>query len=429
VTVNVYRTIGTSPGVFYLASSSVVPAASPATNQPVINSHIVDTVTFVDELSDAAIIGNPRLYTTGNVLEASAPPPVNELVVFQNRLFGIDTTDPLALAYTQQVTPGTPIVFSDYLRMNLDPKIGRATALAVMDEKLVIFGPTSCWYVVGAGPDATGASSSYQDPQLIPGNVGCENPKSIVLTDQGLVFQSRRGLYLLPRGLAGAVYIGAEVEDLVDGATVTSALAIPSATQVRFTLDSGVAVVFDTLVGQWSVYTAFEAVDAVIWQGEFTRAKASGLVLAEVADTYADAAQSIAVQLRTGPIRLAGLAGFQRVRELVILGSYESAHALEVSVMYDGNPSSVQTTTVTPSSPSTWGGDPTWGDSSVWGGTFQPYIWRVFLNRQKCESVQISIREVPDGTPGAGLALSGLTFEIAAKRGAWKAPASSTFGG
>jgi hypothetical protein len=65
----------------------------------------------------------------------------------------------------------------------------------------------------------------------------------------------------------------------------------------------------------------------------------------------------------------------------------------------------------------------------VWGGTFQPYIWRVFLNRQKCESVQISIREVPDGTPGAGLALSGLTFEIAAKRGAWKAPASSTFGG
>jgi hypothetical protein len=430
VTINIYRTIGTSPGIFYLAASSIVPSTSGAVNRPIINDPTVDTVTFVDELSDADLIGNPRLYTTGNVLENNPPPACTKLVVFQNRLWGIDDEDPLVLFYSQQVVPGQAVSFSDFLTLNLDPQIGGATALAVMDEKLVAYGADSQWYVVGSGPDATGAGSSYQDPQRIPGEaIGCTNPKSPILVQAGLVSQAEKGLYLLTRNLT-TEYAGADVEEIVDGAEVTSALAIPTTTEVRVTLDSGKAVVFDSFAGQWASTNPLAAVDATIWNGVFTYLQSDGTVQTETPDEYLLNGSPIAMALTTAPIRLGGLAGFQRVRLLEILGTYESPHDLEVSILFDGNPAATQVVTVSPSTPDTWGSDATWGSGEVWGGRFRPYIWRVYLNRQKCESVQVSIREVPSASsPGAGGALSALTFEIAVKKGAFKAPASSTFGG
>lgn len=430
VTINVYRTIGTSPGIFYLAVTTIVPAPTDTVNQSIINDVTLDTVKFVDELSDADIIGNPRLYTTGGVLENNAPPPCNTMVVWQNRLFGIDAENPLVLFYSQQVTPGLPVSFSGFLTINLDPLIGGATALAVMDEKLVVYGAESTWYIIGQGPTNIGTGDSYQDPQLVPGEaVGCVNPRSTVLVDAGVISQSSKGLYLFSRGLANS-YAGAEVEQLVAGRVVTSARAIPSTTQTRFTTDGGYAVVYDSLVGQWGSDTTIQAVAAVVWNGAYAQLRASGQVRVETHDTYLNGGAPIAVALTTAPIRLAGMAGFQRARLLEILGTYESPCDLDVSIMFDGNPAAVQTVTVSPSTPETWGSDPTWGAGAVWGGTFVPAIWRVYLNVQKCESVQVSIREVPSATsPGGGVRLSSLTFEIGAKKGAYKLPATSTYGG
>jgi hypothetical protein len=430
VTICVYRTIGTSPGVFYLAVTTVVPQVTDTINRSVINDPAQDRVKFVDELADALIIGNPRLYTTGGVLENTPPPACTKLVVFQNRLFGISDEDPLVLFYSQQVIPGAAVEFSDFLTINLDPRIGAATALAVMDEKLIAYGADSEWYVIGTGPDATGASGSYQDPQIIPGEaIGCTNAKSPILVQAGLVSQSAKGLYLLTRNLT-TEYAGADVEGFVQGNVVTSAHAIPTTTQVRLTLDSGLAVVFDSFASQWGTCRPLDAVDATNWNGVFTYLEPGGVVQTETAGAYLLNGSPIAMALRTAPIRLGGLAGFQRVRLLEILGTYESPHDLEVSIMFDGNSAATQVVTVSPSTPVTWGSAPTWGGDEVWGGRFQPYIWRVYLNQQKCESVQVAIREVPSASsPGAGGALSALTFEIAVKKGAFKTPSSSTFGG
>ena len=430
VIVEVYRTVGTSPGIFYLASATVVPEAGSATNAPVLNDTTVDTVQFSDEMSDADLIGNPRLYTTGGVLENSAFPPCNAMVVFQGRLFGIDSTNPNVIFYTPQVVPGTALSASDFLFLNLDPRIGGATALAVMDEKLVPFGEESVWFVVGAGPDATGAGSTYQDAQRVPGEaVGCVNPKSPLLTEQGVVFQSSKGLYLLSRALT-TVYAGAEAEDIINGATITSARALPNATIFQFTLDSGVSAVFDSFVGQWGSDDPLDAVDSTIWNGAFAFIQPNGLVLAETVGEFASNGSAISLAVKTGPIRLGALAGFERVRMVEILGTYESAHTLEVSVYFDGNTSASQVVTITPRAREAWGDDETWGSGEVWGGRFRPYAWRLYLNRQKCESVQFQIRDTQSGeTPGEGMSLSSLTLELGVKRGANKLPASQTFGG
>lgn len=430
VVIEVYRTIGTSPGVFYLASASAVPAASPATNQVVFNSDTVDRVVFVDNLSDAAIIGNPRLYTTGNVLESSAPPPCTDMVVFQNRLFGIDSTNPLVLFYSQEIIPGVAVDFSDYLTMNLDPKIGAATALGVLDEKLIIWGESKTFYVNGVGPDSTGAGNSYQPPQLIPGDIGCTNPRSVVSTDLGLMFETLKGLWLLNRGL-GLDYIGAEVEQLVNPNTVTGAYVIPTTTQTRFTLDSGNAVVFDSLVRQWSTFTPMNAVGCTIWSNVFTYLKSDGTMLTETANMWSDNGVPIVMKLTTAPIRLTGLAGFQRVRLLEILGTFESPHTLDVSVQFDGNSAMAQNVTVEPATPPVWGDNDTWGSGEVWGGgaRFRPYIYRVLLNKQKCSDLQVTISDKePGNNIGEGVALSSLSLEIAAKTGLKKVGQTSTSG-
>lgn len=430
LTLNVYRTIGTSPGVFYLAQNTNVPTPnSTGTNQPMLNDLTRFTCSFIDKISDSDLIGNPRLYTTGGVLENGATNSIGSMTVFQNRVFGIDTTNPLVLWYSQQVLAGSPVEFCSFLTMNIDPKIGGAVALGVIDEKLIIFGSSSIFYVNGQGPDSTGANNSYQDPQLVTTDVGCTNPHSVVLTSDGIMFQSAKGIYLLARDLS-ASYLGADVEQLTDGQIITSSQQLQTQNQLRFTLDSGQAVVFDTFVGQWSAFTPIAATDSAIWQGQFTYLQSNGLVLQETPGIYSDNGRAITMALTTAPIRLTGLSGFQRVREFVIQGLYESPHQLLISVQYDGNPAATQTVQAIPITPSVWGSDAFWGSGTPWGGSYQPYLWRVLTNTQKCESIQITIKDaMPNIPPGEGMALSGITLEIAAKAGAWKLPASSTSGG
>jgi len=49
------------------------------------------------------------------------------------------------------------------------------------------------------------------EPSLIPTDTGTINPRSIVLTPMGIMYQSEKGIYLLDRSLQVS-YIGADVE-------------------------------------------------------------------------------------------------------------------------------------------------------------------------------------------------------------------------
>lgn len=411
--------LGVPSQVFYQCINTVVPAVSgAAANTPVINSHAVQTIGFVDELADSSIQGNVQLYTAGSVLE-DAPPPnsVSALAVNHSRLFALDSTNPLVIYYSKQCIPGsTPVEMSQYLSMNVDSRGGPVTAIAALDANLVIFKESSIFLVVGTGPDNTGNQNDFQDPLLITTDAGCINPRSISLIASGLVFQSSKGIYHLDRGLQ-VTYIGADVETTANSSTITSSQIISNTNQVRFTLGSNAGLLmYDYYVQQWATHTppGSAIMDATIWNGNYYFITSAGVVYGEVPNSHYDITSGtsvfIPVTLTTPWLQWAGLNGYERLYQLELLGRSLNVHNITVNVSYNFDASVDQTITL--------------GASSI-----NTYQTRIFPHTQKVTSVQLTFITTQATTESGYCAFSGLSYAIGVK-GTLKKPATGgSFGG
>lgn len=425
VEIVIYRTQwpipATGPAVFY----RVTPVTSPLYNDPT-----VDTLDFVDTVTDVVLTDNPTLYTTGGVVDDIAMPPTSIMAVHQNRIYAVDDENPLTVWFSKVVIPTAPAEFSDLLTFNVDPRGGDVTGLASLDNKLIVFKTGSIFFQVGQGPDSTGNNNDFSGCQLVTSDGGCTNQQSIVLTPAGLMYQSGKGIYLLDRGLQ-VTYVGADVE-AYNSDTVTSSALIPNTTQVRFTLASGSALMFDYLAGQWSVHTNINAAGSCTFENVFTFVQPTGQVRQETPGVFSDAGQPIKLRLWTSWIQLAGLQGYQRFWKLLILGEYISAHQLLCKIAYDFNSSAVQTVSVDAASllsTSVYGGDATYGSGSPYGGTFPLYQWRIFpqSGRGRCQAIQIQLEDVQT-TPSEGLSLSALGLEIGVEPGLARKQSARSFG-
>lgn len=425
VSIMVYRTL-VNQTTFFACVLSIVPDVSGSTGVPIINDTTVDTVTFVDRADDATITGNPPIYTTGGVLENIAPNALSSLTVYQNRIVGLDSSNPLVLWVSKQVVAGAPVEFSDFLTLNVDPQGGDATAVVGMDDKLIIFKESRIYYMTGQGPDSTGAQSDFQGPNLVTSDCGCINPRAIATTPGGVMFDSRKGKYLLGRDLSVS-YVGADVEDF-NGETVTSARLLPTKNEVRFTLGNGTALVYNYYppTRAWSVSTNIAAVDSVIFDDLHTYLRADGTVLQETPGVFSDDGSFIGLKMVTSWLKFAGLQGFQRVYKALVLGEYLSPHQLVIGVAYDFNPTVDEEYTITPAPVSPFGGDPTYGSASPFGGDFPEYCWRVFPANQKCQAIQLTIADAQQGDPGESMSLSALTFEVGLMPGAVRRAAAKS---
>jgi hypothetical protein len=405
---------------------------------PIFNDPTVDYITITDTATDAQILGNPIIYTTGGVIEDIAPPSSSIMTLFNNRLWLVDAEDTNLLWFSKQVIEATPVEMSDLLTLYIAPTTGSqgstgpVTALAPMDDKLIIFKKDALGYINGIGPDNTGSNSSYSDFTLINSVVGCTNEKSIVFTPQGLMFQSDKGIWLVGRDLS-TQYIGSPVEGLTLGATVQSAENIPTTNQVRFTLDSGITLMYDYFYGQWGSFVGIPAISSTIYNNLHTYINALGQVLQETPGQYLDGSNPVLMSFTTGWANLAGLQGFQRLYEINLLGGYVTPFKLNVQLSYDYDSAALQSTMVSPIYPGpAWGGDQLWGSSNVWGGASRTFEARVFPQKQKCESFQISIAEIYDPSlgiqAGAGLTLSGFNLIVGQKRGSRTNNSGRSFG-
>jgi len=391
-----------------------------------INDTTVNSVTLTDATTDADLVDGIRLYTDGGVIENVPPPPTAALVAHGNRLFALDSTNPLSIAYTKEVEPGIPAEFAEGFVINVNPKGGNVTGIASMDDKLIVFKETSIYAMTGSGPDTLGLNDDYSTPVFVTGDCGCVNIRSIVSTPGGLMFQSRKGIKMLSRALE-VVDIGSPVFG-IDTSPVTSAVLMPSVEQVRFTLTDGTALMFDYNVSQWSQFTGIRAVDSVIWNDLHVYLRSDGTVLKETPGVYTDNGSFIPMLVKTAWLKIAGLQGFQRLWKFLILGTYESPHSLQVSIAHDFNPNPTQVTSVTPTTPGTFGSDATFGASEVFGGEYPLYQWRVNLTRQTSQAVQITIQDTQSSDYGQGMTLSGITLEAGVKKGSDKIGATRSIG-
>lgn len=394
---------------------------------PNLNDTSVDYLAITDTNADSAIQGNNILYTTGGVLENISPPASDTLALFQSRLFMVDAEDKNLLWFSKQVIESTPVEMSDLLTIYVAPttaaqgNTGPITALSALDDKLIIFKKDAIYYITGTGPDNTGANSQFSDPIFITATVGCIDQQSIVFSPNGLIFQSDKGMWLLARNLATS-YIGAPVEAFTTTAVVQSAVNVPGTNQVRFTMDSGITLMYDYYYDQWGTFTKVPAISSTLYQGLHTYLDSRGGVFQESPGKYLDSSNPVLLGFTTSWFNLAGLQGYERAYFFYLLGSYISPHKLSVSIAYDYNPSPTQVSVITPDNYNTpWGGNAQWGSSPAWGGKPSLEQWRVFLRQQKCQAFQITVQESFDATfgtqAGAGLTLSGLDLVVGMKSG------------
>lgn len=392
---------------------------------PVLNNTSVDSIAYTDTLADSSILGNNILYTTGGVLENISAPSTSAMTLFQSRLFMLDAEDPNLVWFSKQVIEATPVEMTDLLTLFVAPTIGgggstgNLKSLSSMDDKLILFKQDAIYYINGEGPDNTGANSQFSEPIFITATVGCSNQQSIVFMPNGLMFQSDKGIWLLGRDLSTS-YIGAAVEKFTEAATVLSAVNVPGTNQVRFTLDSGITLMYDYYYGEWGTFINIPALSSTLYQSLHTYMNSFGQVFQETPGSYLDGSNPVLISFTTSWLNLAGLQGYERAYFFYLLGKYITPHKLAVQISYDYNPSPTQQSIITPDNYAPpWGSETLWGGSSYWGGQSNVEQWRVFLQQQKCEAFQVTINELFDPEfntlAGAGLTLSGLALVVGLK--------------
>lgn len=241
----------------------------------------IDNDTSTSSVSYVATSGgtttNRLLYTTGGVLDNYIPPSARICVTHKNRFFLSGCDDPTVIWPSKSFTFGEVPGFNE--QMNIFAS-GAVTAMASMDEKLIVFvrrGNNSLGieYIVGEGPFDTGAGNDFTNPpQPVPSAVGAIDQRSIAVCQIGCVFMSPigapnggGGIYLLSRDLQ-VHYISGPVEDLIAANPVCNGVVVhPNNNLIYFEMTQvdavdddahGVRLVYDYVNQCWSSDTHWD---------------------------------------------------------------------------------------------------------------------------------------------------------------------------
>lgn len=398
---------------------------------PTTNDPSVDSIDYIDTLADGYLISRERINIDGEVLDSDAPPPCDIIATYKNRIWVNDSFDRQQLFYSQTIIPGEPVCFSQLLTVRTDPRGGKITAIAPMDDHLVIYKEGAVFRLAGDGPDNLGLSGFYSDPQLVTTDVGCTNPNSVAMTPNGLVFQSAKGIMLLDRGW-NVQYIGAPVFKYND-LRISSTTVVSSQNVVVFTTEgSSIALVWNYFENQWATWTNHQAVDSDVFEGKLCLLRSNGKVFQQNFEKFTDGSDFYPLKLRTAFLSAADLQGFQRVNSAALLGEFKGPHTLMAAVSYDYNDEPSETVAIDAAAlfnSNVWGDSEVWGSDEVWGGEYTPYQFILpALARQKCQAISFEIWDTQSSGFNEGYSISGLTLKVGVKSGLNKVPARNKVG-
>jgi hypothetical protein len=415
----VYRTEDLG-SIFYRVSSQTEAGGN---NGLFLSDYTVSSISFVDALADSDIISREILYTTGDILENIAPNSCSAATVYKNRLV-INSADGTGIAYySKESFPGEGLAFSPFLTISADPENQPISAMGVLDDKLVLFKADDSYVTFGDGLNDAGQGQNFTIPERIATSTGCPFPDSVVRSQYGLFYKSKKGIKLLDRSLSEQD-VGGAVKDY-DSLTVSAAFLMTRDDEIRLTTEEGTTLVFNDDFKLWTVFTGQAAYDAAIWRGDYVRVASNGVVTKEDRTRFDDSGAHYSMAIETGWISFAGLQGFQRVYRLLLLGQYKSQHKLLIKIAKNFEPTWVEQFYWDPAlaiNQSTYGSGSPYGSESPYGGVLDSvYQMRAHLATQKCESIKFSIEDVNIGTAGESMSLTSLSFEVGLKGSAFKA--------
>lgn len=398
-----YRTaVGTTSPFYRVRAESATPANDPTSQ----------FTTITDTYADTSITSGPQLYTEGGVLNNVNPPSASSIVTHKNRAWTIGD-DLRTLYFTKQLVEGEEPSFCDEFTITVDSS-SDLTALASMDDTLVIFSETGIHVLYGEGPNDLGTGSDYGLPRRLSTNVGCIEPRSALLSDEGLYFQSQLGLYMLSRGLQCG-NVGMPIEDTLDAnPTITSAIVHPSGSYMMWSAinaDTGARLVFMDKDKQWATddvtmsSTHARIISSCVTNGVYYILDESGNLYQEDPTTNLDVNTWVTAMLETSWMKTGGLQGFQRIWSVSVLGHRYSRYNLKLEVAFDYS--------------STYTQSHTW--LSYTTDQFPIGQYEIRPVQPKCQALRVKIT---DATPtggsvgtGKGTSFVGLAIEAGVKQG------------
>lgn len=397
----IYRTVNTPNDdyPFYRVSS----VSSPTYNDPT-----VDTITFVDTMSDTNLLKQELDYQNSGELDNIAPPACRYICSGKGRVWLSGLEDPYAIWYSKPSTLGRAVEFNDSLVLRVPEAGGAITGLAVINDALVVFKSSSTYILTGEGLNKFG-QGSFNEFQLISSEVGCSAPKSIVATSMGIFFYSPRGFHLLDLSMQMR-FIGSQINSLTGGFSAGSAVCIPSASHVRFSDSGGTSTwVYDYLYNRWTSWTV-GVTSGVAWRGPSDSAQVWYTTNGSSV-SYEDPnsnGNTINASITTGSLSFTPLGGFVRVKRIIINGFSQSSvnTSLQVVATPEGDGASSLNVTVNP-----------------FNG-----IHRFDLPTQKCASIGFTlyITLITSSTYPTPSSIRSIGVEVAPKRGVFKLPAAKS---
>lgn len=188
--------------------AQVVPVACAETS-----ANWVGWVRATDTVADTVIDDNEFIYTAGGVLPNVLAPSCRYISVSEERLWCGGLWDSNIIECSKVRVPGEPYNFTgDASHQVVIP--GEVSGMAYMDGQLAVFTEDAIYLVSGDGPNDQGAGG-FAPPRALVRGVGCprEQSASILETEIGILFRSKMGVYLIPRGYGSPEYIGEKVHN------------------------------------------------------------------------------------------------------------------------------------------------------------------------------------------------------------------------
>lgn len=390
------------------------------------------TVTFLDTNSDATITSNARLYgtgvlpgTNGAAQDRRASPGFSCLVSYNDMLVGASGS---TLWHSSQTVLGEGLWFSPVFRLDMTDGED-ITGLAAQDGTLYVFKRRGVFAVAGEPPSDNGAAGGFGTPRRLAADVGCIDPRSLVVTSLGIFFQSERGLEILTRAQS-VEWIGEPVQaTLASYPVVVAATLDTQHALVRFecaasetdnvVASTGVTLVYDLTQKLWvsvdklratlnadrSAQSAAVVKYAGVWR--YARLDKNGLVYVEQLTTdsapYLDVTSGVSwwvtMKWETPSFKL-GLQQEQRLWSAMLLYERHSAIGLQVEVAHDF---------------AGYTETKTWSEAEVLSGA-RRLEWRPKPRGQSQRYRFTDQQPVTLGT-GRGLTFIGLTVNVAPKQG------------
>lgn len=265
--VEVYRT-KSGGTVYYLCGSSQVGTPSTGLLTQAIPLGAVGYYAFTDTLTDAQLALQPTLFrqpgTANAALDRYPPPGGNLLCQHKDRLF---TTDPYGarVYYSSFFVDGETAWYNPIFTFFVHGGSGPITAMASMDGRLFVFKRNGIFVIDGDGPAEGGVSGNEFSPPLrLATEYGCVDQRSMVVTTDGIMYRSPRGIEMLTRSLQ-VKWIGERVQNTVNKNHKSTGAVLDGFGRVHFGLSasesgtstqvgvSGCEAVYDFTVDAWSV--------------------------------------------------------------------------------------------------------------------------------------------------------------------------------